>query len=98
MAQPQEKQNDIPDEAEWTWLKTHAQRDAVIIVAPKLPLLDAAYEIANDHTDQIQEWIQSGLLSKPTAEQIKAWDQNPVKRFMSLVVQPYVLIQELVLH
>lgn len=86
------------DEAEWTWLKSHAQRDGLIVIAPDLDILDAGYSISEDDKARVQAWIQSGKISKPTAQQIALWDKTPTKRFMSLVVQPYVLIQELLLH
>lgn len=82
------------DEAEWSWLKPHALRDAIVIVAQNLHLLTVAEAIALDSSAQIQEWISQGLLTKPTQEQMDAWDQESGRKFMSLVVQPYVLIQD----
>jgi hypothetical protein len=86
------------DEAEWSWLKPHVMRDAVVIVHPQLDLVHVADAIANNQVKQVEVWLSQGLLTKPTAEQIKEWDQIPSKRFISLIVQPYVLIQELLMH
>lgn len=86
------------DEAEWSWIKPHATRDVVIVVAAWLDILEVGNAVATDSTAQIKEWIQKGYLGKPTAEQISAWDQVPTKRFLSLVVQPYVLIQDALVH
>ena len=86
------------DEAEWAWIKPHVQRDAVIIVGQNLNLLDVAKEVAANNAQLIQKWIQKGFLAKPNQEQIKEWDTSPTKRFTSIVVQPYVLIQEILLH
>jgi len=33
-------------------------------------------------------------LTKPSAEQIAEWDGDREKRFLCLIVSPYVLIQE----
>ena len=93
-----EKLKETLDEAEWDWLRDHAQRDAVIVVARELDLLQAGEAIASDDSKQVGAWIQQGLLQKPTAQQLKEWDTTPTRRFMSLVVSPYVLMQELVLH
>ncbi len=82
------------DEAEWNWIKPHVLRDAVIIVDPSLNLSEVQHEIGNNNSIQIQEWIQKGFLAKPSAEQIKFWDQYPFKKFMTVIVQPFVLIQE----
>ncbi len=89
---------DSLDEAEWSWLKAHAQRDGLIFVSQSLDLLQVGGTIAQDHSEKVKEWIQGGLLSKPTREQMDQWEQTPGKRFLSLVVQPYVLIQEILFH
>jgi hypothetical protein len=83
------------DQAEWSWLSPHADRDAVIIVSANLNLLDVGVAIANDNTSSVQQWITDQLLYKPSLEQKIIWDQNQSKRFNALIVQPYVLIQEM---
>ena len=85
------------DQAEWLWLAKHVERDAVILVAPGTDLLDIGVRIAQDDAATIETWIQEGKLAKPTRVQLDAWSSEPTKRFLSLVVQPYVLIQE-ILH
>lgn len=86
------------DEAEWVWLKPHAERDALILVSTQLDLLDVASRLAEDDAKLIEDWIAKGLISKPNADQIQAWDAQPSKRFLSVVVQPYVLMQEALVH
>ena len=86
------------EQAEWQWLKPHLSRDALIIVNSSLELLKVSEEMTKNNSNQIQEWIRTGLLSKPTLENVKDWDQTEGKRFNFLIVQPYVLIQEVVLH
>jgi hypothetical protein len=87
-----EKLRENLDVAEWAWLKPHALRDAVIVVNSSLDLIGVGHEIAENNFTQIQAWIAQGLIAKPTADQIKTWDQNPTLQFESLIVQPYVLI------
>ena len=82
------------DQAEWPWIAQHLKRDAVILVAPSLELLEAGVCIAGDNAGQVQAWIAESKLSKPTAEQVAAWSADPAKRFHTLVVAPYVLMQE----
>lgn len=86
------------DEAEWSWIKPHLLRDAVIFVENELDLLGVARALAADDSFQVQAWIQSGKIRKPSSEQVAQWDATPSKRFLSLVVQPYVLIQERLVH
>ncbi|MEO1210105.1 MAG: DUF2288 domain-containing protein, partial [Cyanobacteria bacterium J06638_20] len=82
------------DEAEWEWLMPHADRGALVIVSPDLDLVDVGAAIANDDTEPVQGWINQRLLCKPTQKQIKTWSDNPQKRFKALILQPYVLIQD----
>ncbi|HEY9749903.1 MAG TPA: DUF2288 domain-containing protein [Allocoleopsis sp.] len=82
------------DEAEWNWLKPHAQRDVLLVVAPELNLLDVGVAIASDNVPEVQNWIQQNLLTKPTATQLSDWNNDQEKRFNALIVQPYVLVQE----
>ena len=82
------------DEAEWQWLIPHVQKDSVIIVAAELDLIDVGVAIASYKASQVQNWIDEALIAKPSAEQIGEWNMQREKRFNSLIVQPFVLVQE----
>lgn len=86
------------DEAEWEWLKPHAERDALILVSTQLDLLEVGDKLADDAVEEVELWMKKGLISKPSSTQIEAWDAQPGKRFLSVIVQPYVLIQEALVH
>jgi hypothetical protein len=83
------------DEAQWSWLEPHAQRGSVIFVSSDLDLVDVGVAIANDNTLHVQHWIEEALIQKPSSIQLFDWTQQQNKRFNALIVQPYVLIQEL---
>jgi hypothetical protein len=83
------------DESEWEWLIPHAQRDAVILVSLDLNLLDVGEAIASDNIPSVQRWIDEQLINKPSPQQLGEWNANQQKRFNTLIVQPYVLVQEL---
>jgi hypothetical protein len=57
-------------------------------------LLLAARAISKDDKEQVQAWVSAGKLTKPTQLQIEAWTKTPTKKFLTLIVQPYVLAQE----
>ena len=84
------------DEAEWEWLIPHVKRDIVIFVTADLDLLDVAVAFASDDTLSVQDWIGKQQLHKPFAEQLTAWNSDKTIRFQALIVQPYVLVKELV--
>ena len=78
----------------WHDLKQHLERDAIIVVDPDLDLHDVAVHVEQDRAAVIQDWISKKLIAKPSAEQIRSWNEMPTKEFSFLIVQPYVLIQE----
>jgi hypothetical protein len=82
------------DEAEWEWLIPHVQRDAVILVAVELDLVDVGVAIASDNTLKVQTWIDEALITKPSTAQVGEWNTQHTKRFNTLIIQPYVLVQE----
>ncbi|BAY75575.1 hypothetical protein NIES25_20210 [Nostoc linckia NIES-25] len=84
------------DQAEWEWLIPHVQRDAVILVALELNLVDVGVAIANDNTPSVEQWINEKLITKPTTTQLGQWNTDVTKRFNTLIVQPYVLVQEII--
>ncbi|MCC5604626.1 DUF2288 domain-containing protein [Nostoc favosum] len=94
---------EILDEAEWEWLIPHVQRDAVIVVALELNLVDVGVAIASDNIPSVEQWIDKQLIAKPTIVQVGEWNgdafgglRQRTKRFNTLIVQPYVLVQEIV--
>lgn len=82
------------DEAEWEWLIPHVLRDAVVVVSEQLDLLDVGEAIASDNTAVVQNWISKALIAKPSTTQMSDWNGDRTKRFTTLIIQPYVLIQE----
>ena len=82
-------------EVNWRELKIHLQRDAIIIVDPELDLIKVAVAVADDDKTRVEIWITENQLVKPTAEQLESWEQEPDNRFQMLIVQPFILIQDI---
>jgi hypothetical protein len=95
MQELREQLAEMVDEAAWEWLMPHAKRDAVLVVNQNLDLLDVGVAIANDNVQSVRGWVDEQLLCKPSANQLSDWGSNPSYRFNALIVQPYVLIQEM---
>jgi hypothetical protein len=89
---------EILDEAELEWLKPHIQKDAVILVVAELDLLDVGVAIASDNTQAVQHWIGEQLLVKPSPEMLSRWNANPSQKFQAMIIQPYILVKELVVE
>lgn len=90
-----EQLTELLDEAELEWLKPHIQKDVVIIVVPDLDILDVGVAISSDNTQSVQHWISEQLLVKPSSDILSRWNGNPTQKFQALIIQPYILIQEL---
>ncbi len=82
------------DEAEWDWLRAHLERGGLIVVAPELDLVDTGSKVASNDAAAVDGLIASGKLAKPSQEQLAAWNEQREKRFSTLIISPFVLIQE----
>jgi hypothetical protein len=82
------------DVADWGMLRAHLERGGIVVVDPLLDLADVGVGVASDDVKTVERWIAGGLLGKPTAEQIQSWDAEQEKKFLCLIVSPYVLVQE----
>lgn len=80
--------------AEWRWLSPHASRDAVVLVDQTLELAEVGVALATDDVPTVNRWIEEELITKPTPDQLQIWEKTSGKRFQSLIVQPFVLVQD----
>ena len=78
---------------DWQPLAAHAKRGGLILVDPRLGLVDVAVAVATDDSESVREWMDAQQLTKPTEAQISAWRQESEDRFTIVIVQPYVLAQ-----
>ncbi len=83
------------DEAEWDWLRAHLERGGLIVVAQELDIVDVGMTIAADDAVVVNGWIAAGKLTKPSTTEIAVWDGDRARKFLALIVSPYVLIQEI---
>ena len=79
---------------EFSDLRPHLVRGAVIIVDASLDLLDVGEAVARDDKARVAAWIEAGLLGKPSLETIAAWEKATTSAWTALVVQPFVLLRE----
>ena len=86
--------SEMVEPAEWQWLSPHSNRDAIVVVDPELDLVDVGMAIATDNVTSVQRWIGEQLLVKPSADQLGDWTRDRTKRLKTLIIQPYVLVQD----
>lgn len=81
-------------EVNWRSLRIHTQRDALILVDVQLDLVEVACRVTADAAADVGEWIENGLIVKPTADQLVSWETELDKPFRMLIAAPYILIQD----
>jgi hypothetical protein len=79
---------------EFSDLRAHLVRGAVIVVNAELDLLEVGEALARDDKAKVGEWIETGKLGKPSLEIIERWSKAERSMWTALVVQPFVLIRE----
>ena len=75
----------------WHDLRSHAERGVVFLVSGELTLLEAAMAVAQDATDRVQQWLDSGELAHPTEDELRSWGQDPERPFDHVIVRPFIL-------
>src|SRR5690606_9344104 len=86
---------DSLEEAQWEWLKPHLEKGTLLNIAFNMDLVEVSYRIAKDDVEYIKKLMNGNFLRRPTLAQIEKWDKLPAKKFRFIIVQPYVLIQEI---
>ena len=75
-------------------LRAHLERDAVFVVAATLSLVECGVRVAMDDVALVGRWLESQELRKPSHTERATWPEDPDRRWMALVVQPFVLVQD----
>lgn len=81
------------DVTDWAALAPHATSGRLFIVASELALLDAAVAVARDDKEQVEPWIISGQLARPTASQVEQFESRSGLGLACVIVSPFVLAQ-----
>jgi hypothetical protein len=78
----------------WDLLTEHHGRGALFVVAPDLDLLEVALAVAEDRVDDVRGFVDSGKLVRPAPAQVDP-RSGSAPRFQFVIVQPYVLAQQI---
>jgi len=70
-------------------------KDAVFVVDRRVALLDCGVAVAMDDDGVVREWIAAGTLRKPSRAERADWPAQTERQWLSVVVQPFVLLQDL---
>ncbi len=78
----------------WSDLAAHSARRALFWVGPEVALVECAVAVALDRADVVALWIREGTLRRPSQAELDEWPAAG-KEWLAVVVQPFVLMQEL---
>lgn len=81
----------------WSELQRHFARGVVVVADTQLDLIEVAAGFAEDDKTRIEEWIRQGRLARANDEHALRWDRQQPD-FWSVVVVPWVLVQEITRH
>jgi len=79
----------------WPELERHFARGSIIKIAPGMDLVDAALQVAENNAATVQVWLAEGRIARAELSDAEDWHaRQPF--FWTVVVAPWVLIQEVV--
>ncbi|MGJ8655132.1 MAG: DUF2288 family protein [Akkermansiaceae bacterium] len=81
-------------DVDWNYLKPHYKTGAMIYVDPELTLTEVAEAFTKDDKTQVQAWLKSADLVKPSHLHEDWWEYDQT-RFTAVVITPFVLAQPL---
>ena len=63
-----------------------------ISVAAELDLVEVAFQFSVDNKNQVEQWLQAGLVAPVADQQASDWYQND-SEVWAVVIRPWVLVQ-----
>ncbi|OUR93521.1 hypothetical protein A9Q84_18790 [Halobacteriovorax marinus] len=83
------------EKARWLMLEEHNKREALLIVATDLDLIDVAVAVASDDVKLIKTLLDSEQLKRPDETMVKLFEEETDFNFNFVIIQPYVLAQKI---
>ncbi len=78
----------------WQELERFFAAGSVIYVADDLALIDVAYALSQDDSEQFKAWMSQGKVEHVSDEQAIKWHEEKASVW-SVVVRPWILVQEI---
>jgi hypothetical protein len=90
------KFEDEVEQADWSMLKPHFERDAIWLIEDSLNLFETAVAIATDDVNKIKKWKDTKKIRELFPEEIAEWDNGPFKKIVNFIIlTPFVIIQKI---
>jgi hypothetical protein len=76
----------------WPDLKDQFVHGSLFVVRESVGLLNAAVAVAEDDKEQVESWVDSGDVYRPTEQEVTLWDEQPESLFSFIVLRPFIFI------
>ncbi|MBU2515777.1 DUF2288 domain-containing protein [bacterium] len=87
-----EKLNNEIAPVPWKDLQIVFARGITIFVSPELELVEVAFQISNNNTSLVEQWMAEEKLDRVIDEQAKEWFETEAE-LLTAIVKPWVLVQ-----
>ncbi len=87
-----QKVNLETSQIKWRELQRFFAQGLAIYVAPKLDLVDVAYQFSNDNKLVVQQWMDQNKVNPVSDSQAKLWLEQDATVW-AVVVKPWILVQ-----
>ena len=77
----------------WSELERFFAAGQVLSVDTQLDLIEVAVAVTQDQAEQVQQWVETGLLNPVTDQQAQEWHSSDPKLW-SVVTAPWILVQQ----
>tara|TARA_R100000027_G_scaffold7932_4_gene5979 strand:- start:564 stop:881 length:318 start_codon:yes stop_codon:yes gene_type:complete len=88
----EEKLENYTGEVDWSYLKPHFEKGALVYVDPSLELKTVGLAFTRDDQEQVKAWLKSGDLVQPCELHAEHWEKHDIQ-FRAAIVRPFVLVQ-----
>ena len=76
----------------WTGVQRFFAQGKAVFVRPELDLVDVAFVVARNRSEELNRWIESGLVGPVSDAQAREWIEADALMW-SVVVRPWVFVQ-----
>jgi len=80
----------------WEALEPFLEKGTLLRVSTGLDIVEVGACMAEDARARVEGWLVDGKLGRPDPDLLSRWRSEPQTTFAFLIIQPYVLAQEMV--
>lgn len=79
--------------APWKELERFYAQGILILVSDTLDLVEVGFAISSDNTKQVNQWMESSLLTRQFDQLAIEWEKNN-SDVWTVVIRPWILVQD----